>query len=358
MKHTRTGDTITARTYGSKGVSSELAMGAVVLNGVPTPPAVFSVALYAESTSQQRDLDSALARLLAEDPSLKLSEDPRSGEALLSGMGQLHLDIVCDRLGKMIGTPIHVSKPRVTYLETIQNSVEHTEIYETLIGSSRMKASLCLRLDPIQHEIDTTMCHGLTANGGSHETRIRIGDNEIILNQDIYSNPSIAASIEKGIAAGLRRGPLLGSPTSHVRATVVSPAEDIQASSPAALSACANCAVSNALLSAKCLLLEPVMQVECHVPDSCVGDVINELTHPSERRGIVQNVDRVDEGSSSSNGDPLVRVQAIVPLAGMLDWATRMRSTTKGRGDFAMRFDSYQVVSDHAQDRILVSLRQ
>jgi elongation factor G len=336
-------------------VSSE--PGSVVLNGVPTPPAVFSVALYAESSSQQRELDSALARLLAEDPSLRLSVDPRSGEALLSGMGQLHLDVVCDRLRKMIGSPIHVSKPRVTYLETIQTSVEHTEIYESSIGSSNLKASLCLRLDPMQHDIDTAIYQEFTINGGNDETPIRIGDNEIILYQDIRSNPSIAASIEEGIAAGLRRGPVLSSPTSHIRATVLSPVEEIQASSSAALSACASCAVSNALQRAKGLLLEPVMKVECHIPDSCVGDVINELTHPSERRGIVHNVDRVNAGSSRSDLDPLVRIQAVVPLQGMLDWATRMRSTTKGRGDFSMQFDSYQVVCEHVQNRILVSFR-
>jgi elongation factor G len=356
MKHTRTGDTMAVqKSRGKKIVSDELAQN-IVLDGVPTPPAVFSVAVQAESTSQQREVEAGLSRLLAEDPSLRLSTDPRSGETLLSGMGQLHLDVACDRLRSALNQPIYLSEPRVAYRETIGNSIDHAESYDSVIGSARLRASLSLRLEPIREELTSAVC---PVNADS-ESRSQLGHlpvNQVILPEDIKGHPVTAELIRNGVLSALHRGPLLGSPTSAIRVIISSRYEDINASSDAALTACASKATSSALLRARCVLLEPIMDVECILPGSCVGDVIEALTHPLHRRGIVEKVERDEDTRSSTTPDSIVRVRALVPVQGMIDWATRIRSTTKGRGDFTMEFHSYQAVDAQVQGQIIASLR-
>jgi elongation factor G len=331
MKHTTTGDTVSARRPGRRPADGDVVSP---LQGVPSPPAVVSVAVEAESTSQQRQLDAALARLLAEDPSLRLSTDARSGETLLSGMGQLHLDVVIDRLSKTLRDPIHVSKPRVAYRETVTRPVAHSEVHDNVIGTARHRATLSLALHPLPEQ--------------------RCDDNQVVLSGVADASADLAASIRKDVLTALGRGPLLGSPTVRVRVTVTSTAADLSnASSPAALSACTNSAVSKALAAAGPVLLEPVMKVHCTVPDSTVGAVIGELTHLSLRRGVIDSVDRATRAAEC--GDGTVQIFASVPLAGMVDWATRLRSVTKGRGAFSMEFKSYQPVGQAEQQSLLAA---
>lgn len=332
LKHTVTGDTLCVRSAGGKKKKSSQEVAP--LEGVPSPPAVVSVAVEAESTSQQRQLDEALDQLLAEDPSLKLSTDANSGETLLSGMGQLHLDVVIDRLSKSLPNPIHVSKPRVAYRESITSSVEHEERYDGAIGSVRQSATISLSLCPIS---------------GSGEAV----ENEVVLPPDLaVEYPVTARSLERDVLTALGRGSLLGSPTTGIRATVLSPAAVLaQASSDAALSACVSSAVAKAISSAGPVLLEPVMQVQSTVPESAMGAVIGDLTHPTLRRGLVDNVDR--KGSVHGDPDSKVLIYAKVPLAGMVDWATRLRSITKGLGDFSMEFHSYQAVGQATEKQLL-----
>jgi elongation factor G len=345
MKHTHTGDTVTVRrSLGKKSpvVVPKSVVGDLVLQGVPSSPAVFSVAIEAESPSHQRNLDAALLRLLSEDPSLRLSTDVHSGETLLSGMGQLHLEIVVDRLTRI----------RVAYRETLTNTVTIEEHYDKTIGSTRLRASLKLTLGPIAG-VEETLCGDDDSAGSSAS----LENNQILLPADISANTELARHIRSGVMSALGRGPLLGSPTSHIRAVVTSLADEVNASSSAAISACASSAVSQALASAQSCLLEPVMRVECLVPESCMGDVIADLTNPGLRRGIVNSVER---GNSTNNvtADSLVRIHARVPLQGMVDWSTRMRSITKGRGDFCMDFASYEVVASSQQACIMGALRR
>jgi elongation factor G len=356
MKHTMTGDTMAVpKSRGKKIMPDELGQH-FVLDGVPTPPAVFSVAVQAESASQQREVEAGLSRLLMEDPSLRLSTDPRSGETLLSGMGQLHLDVACDRLRSALNQPIYLSKPRVAYRETIGNSIDHAETYDSVIGSARLRASLSLRLEPIREELASAACR-VKADSESRSQLAHLPVNQVILPEDIKGHPVTAELIRKGVLSALHRGPLLGSPTSAVRVIILSRYEDIKASSDTALTACASKATSSALLRARCVLLEPIMDVECNLPESCVGDVIEALTHPLHRRGIIEKVDRDEDTRSSKTTDSNVRVRALVPVQGMIDWATRIRSSTKGRGDFTMEFHSYQAVDEQVQGQIISSLR-
>jgi elongation factor G len=326
MKHTETGDTITIRRPGKAARNAEQAP----LQGVPTPPAVVAVAVEAESTSQQRKLDDALQQLLAEDPSLRLSIDSLSGETLLSGMGQLHLDVVIERLSKTLDDPIHVSKPRIAYRETITERYAVEKVYNKVIGATRHRAAFHLVLQPLPDHVQ---------------------ENEVLLPDELQNgDPDLSHLVRTGVLLALRRGALLGSPTLGVQASVLSTAAELQAaSSSAALTACISHAAQSALAAAQPILLEPVMKVHCTVPDETMGAVIGELTHPTLRRGVV---DIVRPADGQAEVDKYALVVAAVPLNGMLDWATRLRTVTKGRGDFSMEFASYQPLGEAEQARL------
>lgn len=326
LKHTKTGDTVVARrrtVKKSKGSDDFLA-----LEGVPSPPAVVSVAVEAESTSQQRKLDVALAQLLVEDPSLRLSTDSQSGETLLSGMGQLHLDVVVDRLSKQLtDVSIFVSQPRVAYRETIGQSHSVAESYDSVIGSARQFATFSLAVQPLQN----------------HEK-----ENVVIVQDSLAAErPDLADMVSKSLLTALARGAVLGSPTIGVQASVLSTAAELSlASTPAALTACISRAAGAALSAAHPVLLEPVMKICCNIPESSVAAVVGELTHPILRRGVVEDIQR---GEDAVGLDTIVCILASVPLVGMVDWATRLRTLTKGRGDFTMEFSSYQPVGEVRQ---------
>lgn len=341
MKHTRTGDTISSCRPKTKKTDLRKEGSITPLEGISSPPAVISVAVEAESTSQQRQLDVALRDLLIEDPSLQLSTDPHSGETLLSGMGQLHLDIVVDRLSQSLPDPIYVSKPRVAYRETIRSKASHVEHYDRIIGATRQRATLRITLVPIPSSSEP---------GEGEES------NNVILPESLDTHDEeLGAALRNGVLNALKRGPLLGAPSSRVEAIITSPVEELKdASNRAALLACTNSAVQEALSQANPVLLEPLMMVMCTVPDSAMGTVIGELTHPTVRRGVVDDVERVN---ATEANEGLARIRAHVPLAGMVDWATRQRSLTKGRGDFSMEFASYHEVGDAHQSSVVCANR-
>lgn len=319
------------------------------LRGVSPPPAVFSVAIEAESASAQRDLDATLEDFLVEDPSLELSVDPYSGETLLSGMGQLHLDIVVDRIRRTLPHSVHVSKPRVTYRETIQQRAERLEHYDSTIGGTSMRASLRIELEPM---VDAER----TASSDTMSDTSLVERFDIVLPPDIEEDEGVANSIRDGIESALRRGPVLGSPTTGVRATVLSSLDSLNASSLAALSACASQATSRALQDGDPQVLEPVMLLECSVPEETTGDIIREITHPTIRRGVVEDVvrdtDDMSVAHSADGGNRFVTIRARIPVEGMLDWANCLRSTTKGRGAFSMEFASFEPVTRSRQQSL------
>lgn len=326
LKHTETGDTLVLQ---QAPKSSH-----VIMSGVITPPAVFSVALEADSTAEEKELQGMLRQLVQEDCSLETKVDEETGETLLSGMGELHLEVAVDRMSRALKFPIRMSRPRVAYRETVMQSTRHTEEYDVTIGSNRLRATLRIEVDPVQSE------HGVYKNS-------------ILIPNDTFTVEEELA-IRDGIGAALGRGPLLGSPITNVKVSVHPSGDNsagIQHHNVTALRACSSRAVCEAIKLCQPRILEPVMHVECIVPEIVTGDVISEISHPTQRRGTITEVDAV----SRSIGLPehkLSVLTAIVPLEGMIGWATKMRSITKGRGDFTTRFDSYRVVDDITQQRL------
>lgn len=342
MRHTKTGDTVSSSSQ-PRDQRLQNSKREIILQGVPSSPPVISVALEADSLSQEREMKQALDRLLAEDTSLQLSTDPSTGETLLSGMGQLHLEIVVGRLSQILRNPVRASKPRIAHRETILRPVLHEEHYDYVIGSTRLASSMKILIEPRRQSI---------SEDGALDIEHAGDENEVIVPETISATPDLGKRIIDAVMSSLQRGPLLGCPTSYIRAKVLSHAHELNASSPAAVTACAASAVANALAKAESSLLEPVMNVECTVPDCYVGDVISELTHSTLRRGIVEDV-RKQQEFSAEGFESCTQISAKVPLEGLMDWATRLRSLSKGRGHFSMEFSSYKPVAKNRVSEIL-----
>lgn len=328
MKYTETGDTLVLQ---QAPKSSQVIMG-----GVSTPPAVFSVALEVDSTSEENELEEILKQLVQEDSSLETKIDEETGETLLSGMGELHLEVAVDRMTRALQFPVRMSRPRVAYRETVTKSAKYTEKYDMTIGSNRLRANLYVEIDPLQSE------HG-------------IHDNDVLIPENTFSAEEELA-IRDGVNAALGRGVLLGSPVTSVRISM-HPSDDHDAKANydrTALRACSSKAVQNVIRLCQPKILEPVMHVECIIPENTAGDIISEISHPTRRRGTIIDADAASGGGNLPE-HKMSTVSAIVPLEGMIGWATKLRSITKGRGDFIARFDSYRIVDDVTQQRLTSS---
>lgn len=305
----------------------------VVLRRVATPPAVYSVALEVDTSSQEKELAAALALAVEEDCSLEAKVDDETCETLLSGMGELHLEVAVDQMSRDLRFPIRMSRPRVAYKESITGMFEGVEAYDMTIGSNRSMATLRVSVAP------------LTAKEGQFR-------NEVYLQQNVF-NAEEGQAIRDGIEGALGRGSLLGSPVTNVSVSVAPENDGNQDFGDlAALRACASKAVKNALERCRPVIFEPVMRVECIIPDTTTGDVISEISHPTRRRGTIEEVNIAMHGGETSAAK-MSLLRAMVPLEGMIGWATKMRSITKGRGNFSTHFDSYRAVDVATQRRIL-----
>lgn len=273
---------------------------------------------------------------MQEDCSLESRVDKETGETLLSGMGELHLEVAIDRMSRTLGFPVCMSRPRVSYRETIRNSVQHVEDYDCVIGSSRFQATLRVKIEPY-------------VSKSSHCANV-------IDVSDKFFNAEERQAISDGVNAALDRGPLLGCLVTNVKVSVFSTvdadADPSTRNNFTALRGCARRAVQKVILNGDPRVLEPVMRVDLCVPSSTAGDIISEVSHPTRRRGTIESVDIVqNDGGVAEN--QLNAIEAIVPLEGMIGWATKMRSITKGRGDCSTRLASYRLVDAATQRRLI-----
>lgn len=322
MKHTETGDTIML-----SGISRA---SQVVLDGVRAPPVVFAIALEVDSSSDEKSLEDALKRLVDEDSSLELRQDDDTGETLLAGMGELHLEVAVDYLQRTLPFQIYKSSPRVSYRECITQSVQHTEEIDNAVGSSRLNASLHLSI---------------------RKNKSRKYETEILVEKGAFSSEGEEA-VRSGVLAGLGRGPIVGALLTGVVVEVKSVEGSKTQNDSASLIACASKGMHAALKKSGAVLLEPFMRIEATVLDDCIGDIVSELTHPTKRRGIIEDV-TADPQLSRKGGDGMSRVLALVPVEGLIGWASKMRSITKGRGDLRMSFAEYREADEKTQTRIV-----
>jgi elongation factor G len=309
LKDTRTGDTLCE------------AKKNITIAPVPIPEPAISFALEPESKDDENKLATALAKIRDEDPTITVGRDPQTKEMLISGAGQLHVEVIVGRLKKRYKVNVVLHQPKVPYRETIKSSAEVTTRHKKQTGGSGQFAQCSITMEP--------------NFGKGYEFIDKIFGGAI--------SQTYRPAVDKGIQEAAERGVVAGYPMVDFKITLTDGKEHAVDSSEMAFKLAGRKAFREAAAKCKATLLEPIMQVEVFVPEDNLGDVMGDL---NSRRGRVQGMD-------SEDGTTTVKAQ--VPLAEMLTYAPTLRSITQGRGDFHMEFAEYSEVPKQLQDKIIAA---
>jgi elongation factor G len=269
---------------------------------------VISLAIEPKTRSDQEKLDQVLEKFLAEDPTLRVKEDPDTGQKILSGMGELHLEIIISRMTREFNTSVNVGKPQVVYRETIEKEAAATAVFDKEVAGQRHYAEVCVNLKPL-------------SRGSGSRFILDIADGVI--------PPQFMKAIEKGVMESLESGTLMGYPSVDIEASLTGGSYHESQGTDLAYKVSASMACKDALSKAGPFLLDPIMDVEIFVPESFTGDVIGDL---NGRGGKIEAI------------EPKIgfqAIRAIVPLARMFGYSTAIRSATQGRGTFTMQFSHF-----------------
>ncbi|KAI8050357.1 P-loop containing nucleoside triphosphate hydrolase protein [Syncephalis plumigaleata] len=373
LKNTRTGDTLVLEQQHRRQRRS-----VPRLAGVTIPPPVFFRSVEPVSHADEQPLQEALDHLLLEDPSLRVRFDRESGQTLLCGQGELHLEVVGDRLKRDFKVQADLGKVRISYRETIASNYQVTHLYDREIFGTRGRAQISITLVPMTADPETGKPVSPYEEGSvDGEGNVIVVDPTCITsNGDANTQASplvlsdtmiatIVQSVRDGIEAGLARGTLLGFPVTHVAVKVDQLVIFGDESTSAALRACAGEAVGEGLAQAHATLLEPTMRVQIRVPTRYVGPVMSDLSGGT-RRGRILSMDEGDEEENAVEGggsetsattSQYRRLLASVPLAGLLGYASILRSLTAGTGTFTMELYGYGAVATAQQQAILAEMR-
>ncbi len=289
------------------------------------PAPVISVAIEPKTKSDEEKLSSSLHRLAEEDPTFLVRGDEETGQTIISGMGELHLEILVDRLLREFKVDASVGKPQVAYRETIRKGIEKVQYkHVKQTGGKGQYADVVINLEP-------------TGPGGGYEFVDKIKGGAV--------PREYIPSVDSGIEEALDQGILAGYPLVDVRAILVDGSYHDVDSSEMAFKIAGSMALQAAARKAGVKLLEPVMDVEVTTPEEYMGDVIGDL---NSRRGKV-------EGMNQRGNSQVIRAQ--VPMSEMFGYATDLRSKTQGRANYSMQFNSYQDVPDSIAEEIVAHRR-
>ena len=311
LKDTTTGDTLCA------------ANNLVVLERMEFPNPVIEIAVEPKTQSDQEKMSTALHRLAAEDPSFRVSSDPESGQTIIKGMGELHLEIIVDRMLREFKVDANIGPPQVAYRETIscEAVVDYTHKKQT--GGAGQFARLKIKIEPLP-----------SGSGYVFEDKVRGGN----IPKDYIPG------VKKGFEGAMSAGIMSGFPVTDMKVTLVDGAHHDVDSSVMAFEIASRAAFREAAAMAKPQLLEPMMRVEVVTPDEYLGDIIGDL---NSRRGNV--------GGMEQRGNARV-INALVPLAAMFGYVNTLRSMSQGRAQFTMHFDQYKVVPNQVSEEIQTRL--
>jgi elongation factor G len=296
----------------------------VILESMEFPEPVISVAIEPKTKPDQEKLSVALGKLAQEDPSFKVSYDEETGQTIISGMGELHLDIIVDRLLREFKVGANVGKPQVAYRETIKQKTKAEGKFVRQSGGRGQYGHVHLNIEPMEA-------------GGGFEFENKIVGGAI--------PREYISAVEKGAKEALDSGVLAGYPVVDVKVTLFDGSYHEVDSSEMAFKIAGSMAVKNGAIKAKPVLLEPVMSIEVVTPEEYMGDVIGDL---NSRRGKIQ----------SMNQRANVRVVlAQVPLSSMFGYATDLRSKTQGRATYTMQFDHYEDIPKNISEGIVAQVK-
>lgn len=308
MKYTRTGDTLCDE------------KNPLTLESIHIPPAVIEMKVNLEDRKSRDKLGEALAKLCNEDPSFHAHYDEETEETIISGMGELHLEILVDRIKDEFKVPISVGAPSVSFRETITSEVENDYRFVKQTGGKGQFAHTVIRFEP---------------NPGKGFEFVDITKGGVIPKEYI-------PSVQKGLIAAMDKGPFAGYPVVDVKCVLVDGSFHPVDSSDMAFQVCAQMCFKQAFRKANPILLEPVMKAEINTPDDYIGNVTGDL---NKRRGRIEGMRRFRKGSQ--------KIDCFIPLMEMFGYATTLRNLTSGRANYSMEFHQYMPMPAAKQEEIV-----
>jgi elongation factor G len=295
----------------------------IILESIRFPEPVISATIEPKTNADHSKLAAALAKLTREDPTLKVNQDPMTGQTLLRGMGELHLEIVMDRMEREFGVRANLGKPQVAYKETIQTVAEGEGKYIRQAGGKGLYGHCLLHLEPLDR-----------GRGFEFVDRTRGG----VIPREFVSD------VENGVREAMEGGIVAGYPVTDLRAALVGGSHHEVDSTPVAYKIAGTLAFREAARKAGPVILEPVMDLEIVAPDDYLGDIVGDI---NARRGKI-------EGMEMRSGSRVIKIH--VPLSGMFGYATTLRTLTQGRGVFAMEFAQYDRTPAGVQEEIVARI--
>jgi len=309
MKFTTTGDTL-----------CEIGDN-IRLETMDFPEPVISTAIEPRSAADEDKLQTSLEKIALEDPSFQIRKDPDSGQTIISGMGELHLEIIVDRLHREFKVAANVGKPQVSYKESIESQARAEGVFDQQMSGKSLYGHVWLEIEPL-------------ARGAGIVFESRIPPNCL--------PAEVLPAIERGVRGSLDSGVLVGFPVVDVRVSLVDGSYHEENTSDQAFGVATSIAIRKAMEMAHPILLEPIMELEIVLPEANLGDVISDL---NSKRARIQGMESRHEG--------IQVVTAQVPLAEMFGYSTGLRSATQGRASYTMQFCTYDRVPDRIADQII-----
>ena len=306
LKNVTTGDTLSD--------ASDL----VVLERMEFPDPVISLAVEPKSKPDQEKMSIALGKLAQEDPSFRVSSDEESGQTIISGMGELHLEVLVERMKREFSVEANVGKPQVAYREAITQNIEVEAKYAKQSGGRGQYGHVLMRMEPCEEEFEFVD----EIKGGAIPKEY-------------------IPAVSKGVKEQLQNGVIAGYPLQGVKVTLYDGSYHEVDSSEMAFKLAGSMAARDGAMKAKPILLEPMMDVEVVTPEDYMGDVVGDL---NRRRGQVQSMDDLPSGKA---------INALVPLSEMFGYATDLRSATQGRATYTMEFEKYLEVPSNLTEEII-----
>ena len=317
LKDVRTGDTLCDED------------GPIVLESMDFPDPVISIAVEPKTQKDLDKLANGLAKLAEEDPTFTVKTDEQSGQTIISGMGELHLEIIIDRLKREFNVECNQGRPQVSYKEAITNTVEVDETYKKQTGGKGKFAKIVVAVGPTDEDFKEGGLQFINEVKGGNIPK------------------EFIPSVQKGFQSALKAGVLAGYPMDSLKVTLIDGSYHAVDSDQLSFEVCAIQAYKNACLKANPVLLEPIMRLEVVTPEESMGDVIADL---NKRRGLVQGFE------TSRTGARIVK--AMVPLAEMFGYVTSLRTITSGRATSSMVYDHHEQLSASITKTILEELNK
>jgi len=296
----------------------------IILEKIVFPEPVISIAVEPKTKADQEKMGVALKRLAEEDPTFQIRGDPETGQTIISGMGELHLAVIVDRMLREFKVGANIGQPQVAYKETIKGEAEAEGKYIRQTGGRGQYGHVWLRVEPQER-----------GQGFEFVDQIKGG----AIPQEFIP------AVEKGVKEAMSKGVLAGYPLIDLKVSLYDGSYHEVDSSEAAFKIAGSIALQEAAKKAKLVLLEPIMKLEVVTPEQFMGDVIGDL---SSKRGQINKMEDRGEGVSQ-----VKIIDARVPLAGMFGYATQLRSVTQGRATFTMEFDRYAEMPDNVAEELI-----